>query len=113
MKLIIAIIQPEQLSAVQAALNKRDVRLMTVSEVLDCSAAKGATEIYRGREFRRPVTKLRLEIAVPDPFLDATIAALERAVETFHVGDVTVYVMGLDAPDRTSRGSHNPLTIAR
>ncbi len=36
MKLLIAIIRPEELDAVQAIIHKEDVELMTVSEVLDC-----------------------------------------------------------------------------
>ena len=36
MKLIIAIIRPEKLEAVQAALSERDVDLMTVSDVRGC-----------------------------------------------------------------------------
>src|SRR5262245_27996620 len=100
MKLIVALIQPEQLAAVQAALNQRDVRLMTVSEVLDCGGSKGPAEIYRGREFRRPVTQLRLEITVADPFLDAALAALRRATDDVNFGEVTVYVMGLAGADQ-------------
>ncbi|OAI48316.1 hypothetical protein AYO44_07350 [Planctomycetaceae bacterium SCGC AG-212-F19] len=113
MKLIVAIIHPEQLTAVQAALNKRGVQLMTVSEVLDCGAATGATEIYRGREFRRPVAKLRLEITVPDPFLDATLAALERAADSLHMGDVTVYVMGLANRDVPASGIPESVACSR
>jgi len=60
MKLIIAIIRPENLSAVQSSLNKHDMDLMTVSEVLDCGQEQGATEMYRGTKVRRLVTKLRL-----------------------------------------------------
>jgi nitrogen regulatory protein P-II 1 len=36
MKLVVAIIRPESLEAVQAVLNERDVYLMTVSDVRGC-----------------------------------------------------------------------------
>jgi nitrogen regulatory protein P-II 1 len=90
MKLIIAIVRPEKLAAVQAALNKRDVHVMTASEVLDCCQEQRSAEIYRGRELRRPVSKLRLEIAVEDYSLRDAVEAIER------VGEGKVFVMGLD-----------------
>jgi hypothetical protein len=39
MKMIVAIIRPEKLEAVQQALNDRDVYLMTVSDVRGCGRA--------------------------------------------------------------------------
>src|SRR5437660_644934 len=47
MKLIVAIIRPEKLEAVQAALNERDVYLMTVSDVRGCGRQRGYTDVYR------------------------------------------------------------------
>jgi len=65
MKLLIAFVPVEQFTAVQDAVKILDLDLMTVSEVLDYQEA-GATEIYRGREFRRPAAKVRLEIVGDD-----------------------------------------------
>jgi len=112
MKLIVAIIQPEQLTAVQAAL-QHNVRLMTVSEVLDCGGSKGTAEFYRGREVRRPVTKLRLEITVPDASLDTTLGALQHASATVQFADVTVYVMGLGGAAQPRLGGADSLAMAR
>jgi nitrogen regulatory protein PII len=95
MKLIIAIVRPEKLAAVQAALDKRDVHVMTASEVLDCCQEQRSTEIYRGRELRRPASKLRLEIAVEDYSLRDAVEVIER------VGEGKVFVMGLDDGGRT------------
>jgi len=41
MKLIVAIIRPEKLEAVQDALNEREVYLMTVSNVHGCGRQRG------------------------------------------------------------------------
>ena len=48
MKLIIAIIRPEKLEAVQEALGEHDVNLMTVSNVHGCGSQRGYTETFRG-----------------------------------------------------------------
>ena len=80
MKMVVAIIRPEKLEAVQAALNERDVYLMTVSDVRGCGRQRGYTEVYRGTEFQvRLLPKLKLEIAVNDAFVDATIEAVVHA----------------------------------
>ena len=70
MKLIVAIIRPEKLEAVQNALAERDVYLMTVSDVRGCGRQRGFTEVYRGTEVQiRLVPKLKSsEIAVNEAF---------------------------------------------
>src|SRR5207302_7597149 len=91
MKMIVAIIRPEKLEDVQAALNERDVYLMTVSEVRGCGRQRGYAEMYRGTEYKtRLLPKLKIEIAVNDAFVDATMEAIvhaARAGTTGQVGD--------------------------
>ncbi len=45
MKLIIAIIQPHKLEDVLQELDKREIYLKTVSNVLGCGRQKGKTEV--------------------------------------------------------------------
>ena len=83
MKLIVAIIRTDKLEAVQAALNERDVYLMTVSDVRGCGRQRGYTELYRGTEYQvRLLPKLKLEIAVNDVFVEATVEAIVHAART-------------------------------
>ena len=100
MKLIVAIIRPESLEAVQSALNERDVYLMTVSDVRGCGRQRGYTEVYRGQEIQiRLLPKLKLEIAVNDAFVEATIEAVVHAArmgETGQIGDGKIFVLPLD-----------------
>ena len=63
MKMIVAIIRPERLEEVQAALNERDVYLMTVTEVRGCGRQRGYTEVYRGTEIQiKLLPKLKIEL---------------------------------------------------
>ena len=91
MKMIVAIIRPEKLEAVQEALAKRDVYLMTVTDVRGCGRQRGYTEVYRGTEFQvRLLPKLKLEIAVNDAFVKPTVEAIVHAArmgETGQIGD--------------------------
>src|SRR5262245_32048233 len=100
MKLVTAIIRPEKLEAVQAALNERDVYLMTVTDVRGCGRQRGYTEVYRGTEFQvRLLPKLKIEIAVNDAFVEATVEAIvhaARTADTGAIGDGKIFVVPLD-----------------
>jgi nitrogen regulatory protein P-II 1 len=115
MKMIVAIIRPEKLEAVQRALNERDVYLMTVSDVRGCGRQRGFTEVYRGQEFQvRLLPKLKLEIAVNDAFVEATVEAIvhsARVGETGTVGDGKIFVLPLDDCVRIRTGERGGQAI--
>jgi nitrogen regulatory protein P-II 2 len=96
MKLIIAIIQPHKLEEVKNELYKREVNLITVSEVVGHGRQKGITEIYRGvRENGNLLRKIRLEIAVNDNFVEPTIEAISIGAKTGETGDGKIFVLDL------------------
>ena len=114
-KLIVAIIRPEKLEDVQRALNAVDVYLMTVSDVRGCGRQKGHTEIYRGQEFEiRLLPKLKLEIAVNDAFVEATVEAIvhaARSEETGRIGDGKIFVLPLEDAVRIRTGERGTAAI--
>jgi len=110
MKLIVAFIQPENMTAVQAALDRPEVRLLMAGQVFDYRESH--TTIYRGLELRQPSAMLRLEIAVQDSFLDAAFAALMDAAacgdragngpsRVFVTGESIPVALGQTRPART------------
>src|ERR1700674_3280280 len=115
MKLIVAIIRPEKLEAVQESLNQHDVYLMTVSNVRGCGRQRGYTEVYRGTEYQaRLLPKLKLEIAVNDAFVEATIEAIvhaARTADTGQIGDGKIFVMPLDDCVRIRTGERGQSAI--
>ena len=115
MKMIVAIIRPEKLEAVQHALNHSDVYLMTVSDVRGCGRQRGFTEVYRGSEFQvRLLPKVKLEIGVNDAFVEATIEAIvhaARTAETGQIGDGKIFVMPLDDCIRIRTGERGSEAI--
>ena len=115
MKLIVAIIRPERLEAVQAALNERDVYLMTVSDVRGCGRQRGYTEMYRSTEIQpRLLPKLKLEIAVNDAFVEAATEAIvhaARSAETGQVGDGKIFVLDLEDCIRIRTGERGSQAI--
>jgi nitrogen regulatory protein P-II 2 len=115
MKLVVAIIRPEQLEPVQRALNERDVYLMTVTDVRGCGRQRGYTEVYRGSEIQiRLLPKLKLEIAVNDAFVEATVEAIVHAArtgQTGQIGDGKIFVVPLDDCVRIRTGERGQSAI--
>ena len=97
MKLIIAIIQPHKLEEVMSELDKAEIYLKTVSNVLGCGRQKGNSEVYRGvKEAGNLLKKVRLEIAVNDKFVEQATQAIMKAARTGEVGDGKIFVLDLE-----------------
>jgi nitrogen regulatory protein P-II 1 len=99
MKLIVAIIRPECLDAVQAALAAEEVCLLSVGQVLGDGREPGYTEMYRGRVVHVQRPKVRLEIAADKANAEAAVKAIVRAASTgdeWQPGDGMVLVLPLD-----------------
>ena len=100
MKLIVAIIQPTKLKAVQSALEKMAVTRMTVCDAQGFARQRGQTPLYRGMEYKSQLLrKVTLEIAVNDDFVERTIDAICSAARTGpegNIGDGKIFVMPID-----------------
>lgn len=112
MKLIIAIIQPDKLEEVKEELYKKEVNLITVSEVLGHGRQKGVTEIYRGaKETGNLLKKVRLEIAVNENFVEPTIKAIIKGAKTGEIGDGKIFVLDLPQCIRIRTGETGDVAI--
>ncbi len=75
MKMIEAIIQPEQLNSVKTELLKEKIGKMTVFQVKGCGQQMGYTESYRGHTHKvNLLPKVCIKIAVNDDFVKQTNA---------------------------------------
>lgn len=96
MKYIIAVIRPHKLEDVKAELEKADVHLMTVTNVMGCGRQKGITEVYRGvKEAGNLLKKVKLEIAVNDDFVERTIDAITKASREGDIGDGKIFIFDM------------------
>ncbi|MDB5171302.1 MAG: transcriptional regulator [Phycisphaerales bacterium] len=112
MKLIIAIIRPEKLEDVQAALSNEEVYLMTATDVRGCGRQRGYTEQYRGSEgFIRLLSKVKLEIAVNDEFVEPAIKAILGAAKSGKIGDGKIFVLPLEDAYRIRTGEEGAVAI--
>ncbi len=106
MKLVIAYIQPDRLNAVKEALFKAEVhKVSVIPEAKGCGLQKGYTEAYRGQISEvnlRP--KVRLEIAVNDNFVKATVDAIIQGARTGKIGDGKIFILPLEECIRIRTG---------
>ena len=112
MKYIIAIIQPDRLDEVLTLLEEKDIHLVTVSNVLGRGRQKGISEVYRShKEGGTLLRKIKLEIAVNDEFVKATIDAITQGGRTGNIGDGKIFVMDLDHVVRIRTGEADKVAI--
>ena len=77
MKLIIAVIQPEELPAIKEELLKKEIYKFTVTNAKGQGKEFPVQEVYRGISHEITLLKkVRLEIAVNDEFVDAVVEAV-------------------------------------
>jgi nitrogen regulatory protein PII len=97
MKLVLAIIQPTKLKAVQEALAHVGVERMTVCDAQGYGRQRGQTELYRGVEYKNNLLrKVALEILVNDDFLDRTVDTITNVARTGqegNIGDGKIFVL--------------------
>ncbi len=108
MKLITAIVRPERLAAVKMALFRQGVTGISVARVTGHGGEHEIVEHYRGSsvvlEFRE---KVKLEIAVSEPFVERTIDAIVSAARTGEVGDGKIFVQPLERVIRIRTGEQD------
>ncbi|HEX2778932.1 MAG TPA: P-II family nitrogen regulator [Gemmatimonadaceae bacterium] len=108
MKLITTIVRPERLHVVKEALFRVGVTGMTLSRVSGHGGEKEAIEQYRGSavlfEFR---DKVRIEMAVSEPFVEPTIEAILSAARTGEVGDGKIFVQPIESVIRIRTGERD------
>ena len=105
MKLVTAIIKPFKLDDVRAALSQIGVQGVTVTEVKGFGRQKGHTELYRGAEYVVDfLPKVKLEIAVGDDQVEATIDAIVKSANTGKIGDGKIFVSPLEQVIRIRTG---------
>jgi nitrogen regulatory protein P-II 1 len=105
MKLITCIIRPERLAEVKAALFRAGVTGISISRVSGHGGERDLVEHYRASsivlEFRE---KVKIEMAVSEPYVEPTINAILASARTGEVGDGKIFVQALERVIRIRTG---------
>jgi nitrogen regulatory protein P-II 2 len=109
MKFVSAVIKPQKLDDVRAALQAAGVSGLTVTDVRGYGRQKGHTEVYRGAEYSvdfRP--KVKIEIAVAADRAGAVVEAIRNAANSGAIGDGKIFVFDLEEVVRVRTGETGP-----
>ena len=108
MKYIVTVVRPERLQAVKEALFRVGVTGMTLSRVSGHGGEHEVIEQYRGSavllEFH---DKVRIEMAVSEPFVEPTIQAILSSARTGDIGDGKIFVQPLERVIRIRSGEED------
>jgi nitrogen regulatory protein P-II 2 len=119
MKLIIAIIKPERLEAVQhelqAVLDEDNHYRITVETVEGHGRQEGEVEIFRGQTIRpRLIEKLKVTLGVNDNYCEKAVQAILRGARTGASGDVgdgKIFILPLEDCVRIRTGERGGSAI--
>lgn len=112
MKLVIAYIRPERLTAVKQELYKKQIYSMTVTNVLGSGRQKGFTETYRGVVMEvNLLKKVRLEVGINDDFVDAALDAINLGAKTGKEGDGVIFVVNIEKSVRVRTGEMDIMAV--
>ena len=89
-----ALIRPQKLDEVKAALSDIGIKGMTVTEVRGSGKQKGFTQHYRGAEYTvNLIQKIKLEIVVPEAEARDVAEAIAKAAHTGEIGDGKIFLI--------------------
>jgi nitrogen regulatory protein P-II 1 len=105
MKLVVAVIRPDRLTAVLEELFRAEVKGLTISHVQGHGGETERVETYRGTTVKMELSeKVRLEIGVSDHFVDTTVNAIVTGARTGDVGDGKIFVLPVERVVRIRTG---------
>ncbi|MGC1309973.1 MAG: P-II family nitrogen regulator [Phormidesmis sp.] len=112
MKRIEAIVRPEKLQDVKAALVNIGATGMTLEDVRGFGRQKGQTSTYRGISYTVEfLTKKRLVLVVPDDQLETVISTISTAAATGTIGDGKIFVSSIENAVRIRTGETGEVAL--
>jgi nitrogen regulatory protein P-II 1 len=88
-----AIIRPERMEEVKAALDEIGVTGITVTDVRGAGRQRGYVQHYRGAEYSVSLLdKVKIETILPDDKVEEAVATIQTAARTGEVGDGKIFL---------------------
>lgn len=106
MKHIKAVLQPDKLAAVRAALEKTDCyRGIIITDVMGQGTQKGIIQAWRGEKFRTDlIAKVMIDLIVKDEDVDLVKKIIFDSARTGEIGDGKIFVYNVEEAIRIRTG---------
>lgn len=107
-----ALIRPQKLEDVKAALHEIGVNGMTVTEVRGAGKQKGFTHQYRGAEYSVDlIQKIKIEVVIPDNEARLVAQTIAGAARTGDVGDGKIFLIPVGEALRIRTGEEGEAAL--
>ena len=107
-----ALIRPQKLDDVKAALSEIGIKGMTVTDVRGSGKQKGFTQHYRGAEYTvNLLQKIKIEIVVPDNEAHQIATTISEAARTGEIGDGKIFIIPVAEVIRIRTGEEGDSAI--
>lgn len=108
-----AIIRPDKLDDVKAALDEIGVQGITVENVMGAGKQRGRTQYYRGQEYVvNLLDKTKIETVVLDSQVDSVIDTITKSASTGEIGDGKIFVSKVDEAIRIRTGERGDSALS-
>ncbi|HNR45110.1 MAG TPA: P-II family nitrogen regulator [Methanofastidiosum sp.] len=105
MKKVEAIIRPEKIQDVKAALDKLGCIGMTITEVKGRGKQGGITQQWRGRQYHIDLLpKIKIELVVKTKYVDKVVNTIIESARTGKTGDGKIFVSPVERVYRVRTG---------
>ncbi len=112
MKKITAVIRPEKLEEVRAALEKMGYPGLMLTRIEGHGTQKGLTQQFRGREYSiEMLPKVKLEIVANDSGVEDIVKTVIDVARTGNVGDGKIFVSPVEEVYRIRTGARDKEAI--
>jgi nitrogen regulatory protein P-II 1 len=103
-----AIIRPDRMEEVKAALDEIGVTGITVTDVRGAGRQRGYVQHYRGAEYHVSLLdKVKIETILPDDKVEEAVGVIQAAARTGEVGDGKIFVYPIVEAVRIRTGERN------
>ena len=105
MKKIEAVIRPDSLDNVMAALEQKGYPGIMVTEIEGHGKQKGVSQQWRGQEYKVDLLpKVKIEVVVGDKEAEDIISTISKVTKTGKIGDGKVFVTNISEAVRIRTG---------
>lgn len=112
MKHIIAIIRPEKLDDVRAALQEVGYSGLMISDIEGHGKQKGIVQQWRGEKYKVDlIPKIKLEIVVKDSEVEKIKKMLIEKARTGEIGDGKIFISTVDEVIRIRTGEEGETAL--
>jgi nitrogen regulatory protein P-II 1 len=108
-----AIIRPDKLDDVKAALDELGVKGITVTHVMGAGKQRGRTQYYRGQEYVvNLLDKTKIETVVVDSMADSVVEAILKHAATGEIGDGKIFLSKVEDAIRIRTAEHGDTAVS-